>query len=471
MARIVYVTSGLVGILNSGLELARRLQVAGHDVTFVGWRDSGRQIEQQGFGFVRLDDDERALEQVRDRIAEVGRIRALPLARRLRRRLLESTEIEDTLRRLEPDLLIIDVEVHTAVIASRSLSIPTVLRIDFLSIYRNWNTPPLHTELAAPTNLPGRLSCWAAWVRTLVSRGIANTLGQLRPRAFSTRVGPFKYGTVSRHTIGQFARARGLRLREFTSWTDWLRPHVYPTIPLISSTASELELPGTDRGNLQYVGPLIHANHVDINTSASDRARWERTRDEATQLGRPIVYCGLGTLNPQVLVRVRNVIAAAHSAEWTLVVGLGGSARASELDELPDNVLVLDYAPQLEVLAVANAAVIHGGINTINECISHDVPMVVHRGGLVDQPGGAVRVEHHGLGIRVDIDDDETDIGQSLNRVLTEPEFLNNVISMRKAFERYRGVLEDFIESVLGGEHEAVDVLLGGVSDAPNRSV
>ena len=68
-----------------------------------------------------------------------------------------------------------------------------------------------------------------------------------------------------------------------------------------------------------------------------------------------------------------------------------------------DSIHVVDFAPQYELLERVDVAIIHGGIGSIQQCVAQEVPMVVHRFGDVDQPGCAVRIEHHGLGRRVDL--------------------------------------------------------------------
>ena len=187
MARIVYVTSGLVGILNSGLEMADRLRAAGHDVSFIGWRDNREQVEAQGYEFVRLDGDERAIAELRSHEERRGRIRSLGRARRLRRGLIRSTEVEDALLASGADLLIVDIEVHTAIIAARALGLPMITRMDFLSVYRNWDLPPLHTTMSVPSSWSERLRCRLAWVGVLARPLVGSTVGQLRPRRLRHR--------------------------------------------------------------------------------------------------------------------------------------------------------------------------------------------------------------------------------------------------------------------------------------------
>ena len=59
--------------------------------------------------------------------------------------------------------------------------------------------------------------------------------------------------------------------------------------------------------------------------------------------------------------------------------------------------VVVKYAPQLDILRRATLMLNHGGLNSIKECIYFGVPMLVFP-GINDQSGNAARVLYHGLG-------------------------------------------------------------------------
>ena len=74
-----------------------------------------------------------------------------------------------------------------------------------------------------------------------------------------------------------------------------------------------------------------------------------------------------------------------------LVISLGGAIDSNCFHELPGNPLVLNYVPQLELLKKVTLTITHGGMNTVLECLSNGVPMVVIPIAN-DQPGIASRV-------------------------------------------------------------------------------
>ena len=68
------------------------------------------------------------------------------------------------------------------------------------------------------------------------------------------------------------------------------------------------------------------------------------------------------------------------------------------LGAIPDNALVVDFAPQLALLDRARLLISHAGVNTVLEAISRAVPMVALPRGY-DQPAMGSRRRPLGRGI------------------------------------------------------------------------
>ncbi|MBT8202108.1 MAG: glycosyltransferase, partial [Acidimicrobiia bacterium] len=101
-------------------------------------------------------------------------------------------------------------------------------------------------------------------------------------------------------------------------------------------------------------------------------------------------------------------------------------------------------------LAQADAAVLHGGITTVNESIAAGVPMVVYPYSYNDTPGYAARVRYHGLGVVGDRDADTAeDIRQHLQAVLGNAQIAQNLRTMRAAFDDYGTRAVDAVEELL----------------------
>jgi MGT family glycosyltransferase len=148
----------------------------------------------------------------------------------------------------------------------------------------------------------------------------------------------------------------------------------------------------SSRGQYLYTGPS-----VDLERQEPDFP-WERLREE-----RPLVLVYLGTLafRTDVDVRLfRQVLeVAARRPEWQFVLSVGRKLDVAAFDGALPNVIAVRHAPQIAMLRRAMVMITHGGFNSVKECISMGVPMVVIP-FLFDQPGVSARVVHHGLGVR-----------------------------------------------------------------------
>jgi UDP:flavonoid glycosyltransferase YjiC (YdhE family) len=123
---------------------------------------------------------------------------------------------------------------------------------------------------------------------------------------------------------------------------------------------------------------------------------------------------------------------------WDVIFGLGGRLDPSTLGELAPNIHAFKWVPQMRVLELADCAIIHGGINSINECIVSGVPMVVFPFDVTDQQGGAARVAYHKVGIFGNRHhDDSNAIRNHVKTILDDPLYLFRVQQMREYFERY----------------------------------
>ncbi len=114
-----------------------------------------------------------------------------------------------------------------------------------------------------------------------------------------------------------------------------------------------------------------------------------------------IVYCSLGSQSycydngRAFFLRVMNAFEDLEG--YQLILSIGGNPAAEDLLSAHGDMIVIRYAPQLDILGRATLMITHGGLNSIKECIYLGVPMLVFP-GLYDQFDNAARVLYHGLG-------------------------------------------------------------------------
>lgn len=184
----------------------------------------------------------------------------------------------------------------------------------------------------------------------------------------------------------------------FTPWRDadnaqrqaWgLQPYnnvledSYSTLAQITQQPKSFDLPRSHApANLYYTGPLNHAS-----TRKEINFPWEKLN------GKPLIYASMGTLQNGLDHIFRTILDACAPLDVQLVLSLGGGAiDASQLGELPQNAILVPYAPQFEILAYASLCITHAGLNTALDSLTQGVPMVAIP-ITNDQPGVAARIQ------------------------------------------------------------------------------
>ena len=113
--------------------------------------------------------------------------------------------------------------------------------------------------------------------------------------------------------------------------------------------------------------------------------------------GRPIIYGSIGTLQQAESDKFRIMAESCAELDAQLVLSLGQPDQ-KQTRELPGNPIVVNYAPQIEILRRAAVTITHAGLNTSQQSLYFGVPMVAipltH-----DQPAIAARLARTGAGI------------------------------------------------------------------------
>jgi len=104
------------------------------------------------------------------------------------------------------------------------------------------------------------------------------------------------------------------------------------------------------------------------------------------------------------------------------------------------NTIVVDYAPQRELLANSALAINCAGLNTTLDCISAAVPMVVTPLA-EDQPGVAVRIRRAGIGAVVwPRRPTVTDLRTTITQVLDTSSYLDRAKQLQQQFAEIDGI-------------------------------
>ncbi len=223
------------------------------------------------------------------------------------------------------------------------------------------------------------------------------------------------------------------------SWR--LEPHrslhdTFSPFAQISQLVPEFDFPRRDLpGHVHYVGPLARGNAPAVEFP------WGRVD------GRPLIYASLGTVVNRNDRLHRIIVDACSAIDAQLVLSLGKAGNVDAYQDLPGDPIIVDFAPQRELLHRAAIAITHGGLNSTLESLSEGVPLVAIPVAF-DQPGVAARIRRTGAGEFVPSPDiNASRLRTIVNRVL-------GTSSFRDAAARIRPAL---VKS--GGAHEAVRII------------
>jgi UDP:flavonoid glycosyltransferase YjiC (YdhE family) len=444
MAKILFVSGGVLGTLYPSVELARRIARTGHRVSFSTF-DAGRSIvEENKIDFLPLDQSRYEAFLAKDsKCGTLARLRRLEERRRKAMASLAVSDLAQSVKRLGPDLILIDGEMHEHIIALSASGVPMALLNSFVSIWRRPGLPPPHCLVRPDIGLKGsRAGIWLLW-QSLRLKKRWRTLVLAARRVGCDRVS----------LLRRLARESGFEFDNETDDEQWLMPFTYRRLPVLSLRALEFEFEHQPPKSVHYVGPMLLENRGDARVSKKVRANLEGIFEDCRRSRRTLIYAGFGSFfsaDPQLVRRL--VAAVAKREDWELVVSLGGKLDPAELGSLPERVHAFDWLPQPDVLQHADVAVVHGGINTVDECVLNRVPMLVYCGFETDMAGITSRIVHHGIGIAGDAKkDSQQAIQEQIERLLREPRHRRALDKLRSRYVAYAEnlVAESTVESLL----------------------
>jgi len=346
--------------------LASALKAGGHEVVYLAIRDMQHAIESRGFGYVPVHEDIWPLGTLsaQDQLSREER----DYSDMVRRRRMQDERMrelaERRIRDIEPDVALIDNFARDMVLLVHSLGVPCLRISPFLSVLAD-ELPPITSSLAPDAN---HFLLEVERHRLPVCMSIPELLAGLSVQVARSGYPPHEVG-IRTSLIPELSR--------------------YPMVLLCEEP---FDLPR--RG----ARPVYCAHRPELDRAESVDPEM---RDFVGE--HPIILVSLGTHSgryPHSESMYRAVADTMRARpEWRAVVA--ASERFSTrgcLADPPSNMLVRRHVPQIWLLRHATVFVTHAGLGSVREAIALRVPMIAIPQGF-DQPGNAVRIAHHGIGV------------------------------------------------------------------------
>jgi MGT family glycosyltransferase len=424
LSHVGIVCPNMSGHVNPMIALADSLRKDGHRVTFFLLGDLPASIGQAGFEMVPLGGKAFPVEEYRHASETLGTLQGRAALKHTFGMGLRSAEAilqegPDLIGKSGVEALVVDQASTPAGTIADELGLPFATVCNALLLNPGPTVPPFFTHWH-PTK-----SWWS----------------QIRNKIFWAGLGRL-YSPILKKIQ---SRRKELGLSIPSSITD-----AWSTRLQISQQPQVFEFPRNDLPkHLRFVGPLrLKGGDSDIPFP------WERLD------GRPLIYSSFGTLQNRIHSNFQKVAEACSGLGAQLVLSTGKGIPAKSLGDLPGNPIVVDYAPQRELLKRATMVVTHAGLNTVLDALSAGVPMVAMP-VTNEQPGIAARMSFIGAGESLKNKPLTTsNLRPLIQRVLGNP-------SYKEAAEKVRASIQ-----LAGGAPRASELLgeaLGLTGQAPKQ--
>ncbi len=397
MARILICIPPLFGPINSTRKVANDLRRNGHTVYFTGMPDCEDILADDYFLPVFANFYPPWKEVLIDGKSPIGKraslldqIRAARFAYAVDRALIvrlasgHNEGFETVISRVKPTIVIIAANVWYAVVwalLSYRFNIPVIYLNSTLTVVENTMVPPVNSPLQPSPGVTGQILTWMTWK----THNMKNWLKHLRPRLLANLHYPDLVRTLS-ESVGfpmdlLYKNESNVRTRA-------------PEILLIPEV---FEFPHPVWPDRYYCSASVDLLRPECSFP------WEKLDPTL-----PIIYCALGTLPQMPQKRYRKFYRCMVEAfiplcdRYQLIMVVGHDIELSSFGNNLRNVTVVHLAPQIALLKRSALAITHGGPNTVKECISLGVPMLLFPLA-VDQFGISARAVFHGTALKGDV--------------------------------------------------------------------
>jgi zeaxanthin glucosyltransferase len=225
---------------------------------------------------------------------------------------------------------------------------------------------------------------------------------------------------------------------------NWEDPSsLFSDLPWITQCPREFDFESSHwPKQFHYAGPL-HDGKGRMETDFP----WDKLT------GEPIVYASMGSLQTGNADVFRAIAAAVSKHKnLQLVLSIGMVLHPEQIGPVPNNAIVVNNAPQLELLKKASVCITHAGFNTVLEALTQAVPQIAIP-VTNDQPGVAARIAYKKTGTVTSLDElDPSLLLGHLDEVFNNPTYRDNSRSIQKAIAKRNGlsVAADLLEQGFG---------------------
>ncbi|HEY9804646.1 MAG TPA: glycosyltransferase [Leptolyngbyaceae cyanobacterium] len=404
------------GHLNPMCTLGYELKRRGHRVTIIGMADARNKTLEAGLEFQPVALKEYSEAKIAEYYAESGKMSKLAAFRHTIKFFRNTasimlSELPSLIKDTGIEILLIDQTFPWVITTAEYLNIPFITICCALMMNRDILVPPFYTPWQYNPS-------WLFCLRNQIGYKILDYLTQ----PIQDTIDEYR----QKWQLGKFAINYTFHPQELAQLTQQPAEFDFPRSSLPAC--------------FHFTGPF--------HSQASRKPvafPWDKLN------GKPLIYASMGTLQNRLIGVFEKIAAACQNLDAQLVISLGGSAKPESLPKLAGNPILVEYAPQLELLKKATLVITHAGLNTALESLSNGVPMIAIP-VTNDQPAVAARIVWSGTGEAIPVDKLTVENLQNcINKVLTDDSYKKNALRIQDAIASSGGVSRaaDIIEEAV----------------------
>ena len=416
--RIAFLTPHVPGHAHPMSSLARRLKSRGHDVVSIGLPDAAPLVRAAELPFVAYCEKEYPAGSLREKMGQLSRLQgqdALEFTHRTIAEILQTEfdRLPQALRETGVEALVLD-----------------GVQIELGLVPMHLDMPYVHVSNSLHYDFSGHTPLFAFdWPHETTPETFARNKDAVRS---------FLQLLERNRSIGRaYAEEVGLDF----DCNDPLAG--ISRLAWLTQTPKEFDFPSS------HLPPQFH--HTGPFHDGSGRNDPDFPWDRLT--GEPVIYASMGTLQ-NGLEGVFSTIAQAvgERAGMQLVLSIGPVLDPQQIKSLPASAIVVNHAPQIELLKRSALCITHAGLNTTLEALTQGVPLVAIP-VTNDQPGVAARIAYTKTGAFVPLKElTVSRLTLLIDEVLQNPEYRDNANRLRQVIANTKGVEKavDLLEEALG---------------------
>jgi zeaxanthin glucosyltransferase len=404
--KIGFLTHSVPGHLHPFTALARRVQARGHNVAMIGFLDGEPLVRAAKLPFIPFCEQEHpagAIREIVDQLSKLKGQEAVEFTFNAFAQFLDAElkHLPRVIKENHIDALVIDESHEGLELVPMHMGIPYV-----------HYSASMHYDFTGNTPL-----CIFGWPHEDTPEALARNKEGVKN--FAAMRAPLL------EVIRAYAHQAGLKLY----WDDPFAR--ISKLAWLTQTPKEFDFKSSHwPSQFHYTGPA----HDGLGRIESDFP-WDRLT------GEPLIYASMGTLQNGLEPVFTTIAEAVGERPGTqIVMSVGPILEVAQIKSLPKNAIVVNHAPQIDLLKRSTLCITHAGLNTTLESLAQGVPMLAIP-VTNDQPGVAARIVYSKTGLALPLPELTTPkLSSLIDEVLADGIYRENAQAMKRAIAKTNGL-------------------------------